>query len=93
VCETEAEVQKVTDEHRDALNECWRHSRLQQANVCVRFTIGPDGTVHPGDLSSDAPVVAACVGDEIRGWRFPAHGCPQKTMAPFHFAHQVDLRP
>ena len=41
--------------------------------------------VVPRDLSSDAPGVAACVGDEIRGWKFPAHGCSQKTMAPVHF--------
>jgi hypothetical protein len=93
VCETEAEVQKVIDEHRDALNACWRDSRLPQANVCVRFTIGPDGTVLPGDLSSDAPAVAACVGDEMRGWRFPAHGCSQKTRAPFHFARRAIAGP
>jgi len=86
-CETEAEVQKVIDEHRDALNACWSRSRRLEANVCARFTIGPDGTVHPVDLSSDAPGVAACVGDEMGGWRFPAHGCSQKTMVPLRFVH------
>jgi hypothetical protein len=92
-CESEAEVQKVIDEHRDALTACWRHSRLPQANVCVRFTIGPDGTVLPGDLSSDAPVVASCVGDEMRGWRFPAHGCPQKVQLLLHLVRPGSTRP
>jgi hypothetical protein len=79
-------VQKVIGEHRGALAACGGRARLPEANVCVRLTIQRDGTVRPWDLSSDAPDVATCVGDEMLGWRFPAHGCEQKTMVPLHFA-------
>jgi hypothetical protein len=89
-CESEAEVQKVIEEHRDALTACWRMAPLTQANVCVRLTIEPDGSVRPWDMSSDAPGVATCVGDEMRGWLFPPHGCAQKTMVPLHFVRSGD---
>jgi len=93
VCETEAEVQSVIDAHRDALRACSSRVRLPEVNVCARFTIRPDGTVQPGNLSSDAQTVAACVGDEIGGWRFPAHGCPQKVQVPLRFVQQGAPRP
>jgi predicted Zn finger-like uncharacterized protein len=88
---TEAQIQQVMALHRTALSRvCWERNPSAKAvvNVNVLLTIAGDGTAQNVVASGDEASVAKCIENDIRGWRFPAMGSPQKTAIPFKFVRQ-----
>jgi len=57
-------------------------------NVGVSMTIGPDGSAQSVAANGDEPSVAKCIENDVRGWRFPAMGCSQKTNFSLKFVRQ-----
>jgi hypothetical protein len=90
-CISGGQVQTVIGLHRVALQRaCWERSASQKlsANVTVSLTIGADGSAQGVSAAGDDTVVAKCIENDVRGWRFPAMGCSQPTSIPFHFVRQ-----
>jgi predicted Zn finger-like uncharacterized protein len=88
---TESQVQQAVALHRTAINRgCWeRNPTTKQAvNVNVTLTVGGDGSAQNVAASGDDPSVAKCIENDVRGWRFPATGSPQKIAIPFKFVRQ-----
>jgi len=69
---------------------CWERSQTTKpsVNVNVALTVGADGSAQGVSASGDDPSVAKCIENDVRGWRFPAMGCTQKTSIPFKFLLQ-----
>jgi hypothetical protein len=69
---------------------CWERNPTNKVavNVTVSLTVASDGSTQDVSASGDEPSVARCIESEVRGWRFPAMGCSQKTAIPFHFVKQ-----
>jgi predicted Zn finger-like uncharacterized protein len=90
-CISSGQVQTVIGLHRAGLTRaCWERSSSQKpsANVIVSLTIGADGSAQGVSASGDDTVVANCIANDVRGWKFPAMGCSQPTSIPFHFVRQ-----
>jgi len=66
---------------------CWDRSSENKpsANVKVHVTVAPNGSVTSASGSGDDPVVAKCVENQVRGWKFEGGG---ETEIPFHFVRQ-----
>jgi predicted Zn finger-like uncharacterized protein len=90
-CLSEGQVQRVVQLHMVAVRRsCWERSQTTKAsvNVNVSLTVGADGSAQGVSASGDDPSVAKCIENDVRGWRFPAMGCTQKTSIPFKFLLQ-----
>jgi hypothetical protein len=87
-CFTQGQFQEVMTLHQDTIRSmCWVHlwSRRPTVKVVVRLTILPDGSTQDVSASSDEPLVAKCVQDDVRRWEFPAQGCRQKVAFSYNF--------
>lgn len=90
-CFSEGQVQQVIGLHQVAIRRsCWERNPTNKptVNVSVSLTIGPDGSPQGVTASGDDPSVATCIASDVRGWRFPAMGCSQKTAFSFKFVRQ-----
>ncbi len=90
-CLSEGQVQQVIGLHQVAIRRsCWERSSTTKltANVAVSLTVGTDGSAQSVSASGDDPSVAKCIENDVRGWRFPAMGCTQKTGFSFKFVRQ-----
>ena len=64
------------------------YAAVVSVNVGVSMTIAPDGSAQSVSASGDELSVAKCIENDVRGWRFPAMGCSQKTSFSFKFVRQ-----
>jgi predicted Zn finger-like uncharacterized protein len=90
-CLSEGQVQKVVQLHMVPVRRtCWERSQSNKpsVNVNVTLTVGADGSAQNVSASGDDPTVAKCIENDVRGWRFPAMGCTQRTAIPFKFLLQ-----
>ncbi len=90
-CLSGGQVQQVIQAHQLALRRaCWERNPTTRptVNVSVQLTVGPDGSAQGVSATGDEPSVAKCIETDVRNWRFPAMGCPQKTSIPFKFVRQ-----
>ncbi len=90
-CLSEGQVQQTIQLHRVAIQRsCWERSSNGKlaVNVSVLLTIAADGSPQGVTASGDDPSVAKCIENDVKGWRFPAMGCSQRTSIPFHFVRQ-----
>jgi hypothetical protein len=90
-CFSEGQVQQVIGMHQLAIRRsCWERNPTSKptVNVSVALTIGPDGAAQSVSASGDEASVAKCIENDVRGWRFPAMGCSQKTSFSFKFVRQ-----
>jgi predicted Zn finger-like uncharacterized protein len=90
-CFSEGQVQQVIGLHQVGVRRaCWERNPTTKptVNVAVALTIGPDGSAQGVTTTSDEPSVAKCIENDVRGWRFPAMGCSQKTGFSFKFVRQ-----
>jgi hypothetical protein len=91
-CFSSGDVQAVIGAHQLELRHaCWEvnPTPLQTVTVDVRLVIDTDGTPQAVTTSGDEPSVASCVESQVRGWRFPAMGCRQKTGFGFKFVRPL----
>jgi predicted Zn finger-like uncharacterized protein len=90
-CFSEGQVQQVIGLHQVAIRRaCWERNPTAKltVNVSVLMTIGPDGSAQSVTANGDEPSVAKCIENDVRGWRFPAMGCSQKTNFSLKFVRQ-----
>jgi predicted Zn finger-like uncharacterized protein len=90
-CFSEGQVQQVIGLHQVAIRRaCWERNPTAKltVNVSVSMTIGPDGSAQGVAANGDEPSVAKCIENDVRGWRFPAMGCSQKTNFSLKFVRQ-----
>ena len=83
--------QQVIGNHQLAIRRaCWERNPTVKptVNVSVSLTVGPDGSAQNVSTSGDELSVAKCIENDVRGWRFPAMGCSQKTGFSFKFVRQ-----
>ncbi len=88
---TGAQVQQVIAQHQAGIKRaCWERSPSNKpaVNVAISLTVGGDGSAQAVSATGDDPSVATCVGNDVRGWRFPAMGTPQPTTFSMHFVRQ-----
>jgi predicted Ser/Thr protein kinase len=83
------EVDKVVDEHRDELNECFDRAIPLHGPSIVRlgFEIAPDGRVRRVEIVSDdsgSPSLARCTAAAALGWEFPV-GTKGSFTKPLRF--------
>ena len=66
---------------------CWDRieSKNSSVNVTVHINVGPSGQVSSATATGNDPVVAHCLEEEVRNWRFPGGGVAE---IPFHFIRQ-----
>jgi len=90
-CFSEGQVQQVIGLHQVGVRRaCWERNSTTKltVNVAVALTIGPEGSAQGVTATGDDPSVAKCIENDVRGWRFPAMGCSQKTGFSFKFVRQ-----
>jgi hypothetical protein len=90
-CLGEGQVQQVIGLHQLAIRRsCWERNPTAKptVNVSISMTVGPDGSAQSVVASGDEPSVTKCIENDVRGWRFPAMGCSQKTSFSFKFVRQ-----
>jgi len=90
-CFSEGQVQQVIGLHQVAIRRaCWERNPTAKltVNVSVSMTIGSDGSAQSVAANGDEPSVAKCIENDVRGWRFPAMGCSQKTNFSLKFVRQ-----
>jgi predicted Zn finger-like uncharacterized protein len=90
-CLSGGQVQQVIGLHQLAIRRtCWERNPTVKptVNVSVSLTVGPDGSAQGVSTSGDELSVAKCIESDVRGWRFPAMGCSQKTGFSFKFVRQ-----
>jgi predicted Zn finger-like uncharacterized protein len=90
-CLSGGQVQQVIGLHQLAIRRaCWERNPTAKptVNVSVALTVGPDGSAQNVSTSGDEASVAKCIENDVRGWRFPAMGCSQKTGFSFKFVRQ-----
>jgi predicted Zn finger-like uncharacterized protein len=90
-CFSEGQVQQVIGLHQVAIRRaCWERNPTTKptVNVGVSMTIGPEGGAQNVVATGDEPSVSKCIENDVRGWRFPAMGCSQKTGFSFKFVRQ-----
>lgn len=89
---TPAEIERVIASYRGAVFQaCWERAadpKLSSATVTLAAVVGERGDVVSITAKSDAPLLAGCVEDQVRGWRFPATGLRQTVQIPFVFRRQ-----
>jgi predicted Zn finger-like uncharacterized protein len=90
-CLSSGQVSQVMSLHAVAIRRtCWERSPTTKpsVNVSVTMTVGSDGSAQNVSASSDELSVAKCIENDVRGWRFPAMGCAQKTSFSYKFVRQ-----
>ncbi|HZU84399.1 MAG TPA: hypothetical protein VE987_15825 [Polyangiaceae bacterium] len=90
-CISAGQVQQVLTMRMPGIKRsCWERNPSSKpiVNVNVSMDIGPDGTPQNVTSSGDEPSIAKCIENDVRGWRFPAMGCSQKTQIPFKLVRQ-----
>jgi predicted Zn finger-like uncharacterized protein len=90
-CFSEGQVQQIIGLHQVGIRRaCWERNPTTKptVNVGVSMTIGPDGSAQSVTTTGDEPSVSKCIENDVRGWRFPAMGCTQKTNFSFKFVRQ-----
>ncbi len=90
-CFSEGQVQQVIGLHQTAIRRaCWERNPTPKltVNVSVTMTIANDGSAQSVVASGDEASVAKCIENDVRGWRFPAMGCNQKTGFSLKFVRQ-----
>ena len=85
-----AAVERVVASHRAGVKrQCWeRASEKGSVSVMVSVTVAPDGSVQNASSTGDDPVVAKCIENQVRSWRFPAPGATTTVNIPFKFFRQ-----
>jgi predicted Zn finger-like uncharacterized protein len=87
-----ASVERVVAAHRAGVKRtCWERGGADQkssVNVTVSATVGPDGSVAGTSSSGDDPVVAKCIEQQVKAWRFNAPGSTTTVNIPFKFVRQ-----
>ncbi len=85
-------VERVVASHRSGVKRtCWERGGADQkssVNVTVSATVAPDGSVSGTSSSGDDPVVAKCIEQQVRAWRFNAPGAATTVNIPFKFVRQ-----
>ncbi len=88
----QATIERIVAGHRTGVKRtCWERGGVDQkssVNVTVTTTIAANGAVSSTSSSGDDPVVAKCIENQVRGWRFPASGSPTTINIPFKFVRQ-----
>ncbi len=87
---TEAQITSVVMLHQAGVKRtCWERSSgtTASANVSVQIAVGPLGVVQSAQATGNDPVVAHCIENEVRGWKFPS-GSSLPIVIPFHFVRQ-----
>jgi predicted Zn finger-like uncharacterized protein len=90
-CISGGQVQQVIQNHQLAIRRsCWERNPTAKptVNVSVSMTVGADGSAQSVSASGDEISVAKCIENDVRGWRFPAMGCSQRTGFSFKFVRQ-----
>jgi predicted Zn finger-like uncharacterized protein len=90
-CISGGQVQQVIQNHQLAIRRaCWERNPTAKptVNVSVSMTVGADGSAQGVSASGDEISVAKCIENDVRGWRFPAMGCSQRTGFSFKFVRQ-----
>jgi hypothetical protein len=90
-CLSGGQVQQVIQNHQLAIRRsCWERNPTVKptVNVSVSMTVGADGSAQGVSASGDEISVAKCIENDVRGWRFPAMGCSQRTGFSFKFVRQ-----
>jgi predicted Zn finger-like uncharacterized protein len=88
---TGEQVSQVVALHRPGVSRgCWdRNPTAKPAvNVTVSLTVAADGSAQNVSSVGDDASVAKCIENDVRNWRFPASGAPQKIAIPFKFVRQ-----
>jgi serine/threonine protein kinase len=63
-------------------------STASTTKVTAMLTIAPSGAVQSVSTTSDEPVVAKCIEQQLRNWAFPAPGEVKQVQIPFVFVRQ-----
>jgi predicted Zn finger-like uncharacterized protein len=83
-----ASIQKTIGTYKAAVKrKCWDGAGegKTHANINVTVNVAPSGQVTSASATGDDPVVAKCVENHVRGWKFDGGG---STVIPFHFVRQ-----
>ena len=83
-----ASIQRTIGTYKAAVKrKCWDNASENKpsANVSISVTVASTGLVSSASGSGDDPVVARCVENHVRGWKFEGGG---QTVIPFHFVRQ-----
>ncbi len=69
---------------------CWERggSAESTAIVDVTVTVAPNGNVSNAQASGNDPLVAKCIENQVRNWRFAAPGETTTIKIPFKFIKQ-----
>ena len=95
----QAAVERVVRQRQQAVRRtCWESQTdsLKRINVSVTIRVGTDGRVIQSDaLLEDAEgpkdvanVVARCIANEVKAWRFPQPETEQVVSVTFHLIRQ-----
>jgi predicted Zn finger-like uncharacterized protein len=87
---TEGQIMAVVMQHQQGVKRtCWERSSgtTPSANVQVQISVSPTGAVQSAQATGNDPVVAHCIENEVRGWKFPM-GSSVPIVIPFHFVRQ-----
>ena len=85
---SEEDVKRVVGRYQNAVKRtCWDRISTQTSsvNVVVHVNVGGTGQVSSASATGNDPVVAHCLEEEVRLWRFPGGGVAE---IPFHFIRQ-----
>lgn len=86
---TAQEVEDVVGAHRGAVRStCFEQlsAGATSVRITVDLVVGSTGSVTSAQARGDEAKVAACVEEQARGWRFPAHAEESTTIqVPFVF--------
>jgi hypothetical protein len=90
---TGAQIQAVVDEHRHEMRNC--HGRAQsmttevvKGDIMFQWKIAPSGEVTEVSAVNPPPtadILAKCVSDSIKTWKFPAASGPSSVKRPISF--------
>jgi hypothetical protein len=56
--------------------------------VTAKVVIGGGGQVQSATATGNDPIIARCIENNIKGWRFPATGGSTTVDIPFTFLRQ-----
>jgi hypothetical protein len=95
----QAAVERVVRQRGQSVKRaCWetQTDSLRRIEVSVTIRVGTDGRVVQSDATLEdaegpkdvANVVARCIANEVRTWRFPAPETEQVVSVPFHLIRQ-----
>jgi predicted Zn finger-like uncharacterized protein len=88
---TEDQISGVVAQHKLAVRRaCWERIESTTPNVKVtaKVVIGGGGQVQSATATGNDPIIARCIENNIKGWRFPATGGSTTVDIPFTFLRQ-----